>query len=143
VEAVGQALRVVGNDPAGGRRAVALGFRGRAGGAGGTVRRRRDEGRFGSGGRRGGGGGGSAVGLGGGRIDLDQHGADRDRIALTTVDRRDHTGRRRGDLDVDFVGGDIDQRLAFIDPGADLFSPLDDRAFGHRLPHFREGHLYQ
>ena len=46
-------------------------------------------------------------------------------------------GRRRGDLRVHLVGGDLEQRLVAIDGVADLLDPADDGAFGDRLAHLR------
>ncbi len=87
------------------------------------------------------GGGGVRGGLLGGGVDLGQHRADRDRFPLGPVERGDDPGGGRRDLDVDFVGGDVDQRLALVDPLTDGLAPLDDRPFGDRLAHLGQCHL--
>ena len=46
----------------------------------------------------------------------------------------------RGNLGVDLVGRDLEQRLVALDLVADLLHPADDRAFGDRLPHLGHDH---
>ena len=54
------------------------------------------------------------------------------RCALISVQ---HAGRRRRNLRVHLVGGNLEQRLVAIDRVADLLDPSDDRAFRDRLAH--------
>ena len=65
-----------------------------------------------------------------------QHGADLDRGVLLGPDLQQGAGDRRGDLGVDLVGGDLEQRLVDRHGVADLLEPAGDGAFGDR---FTEG----
>ena len=47
----------------------------------------------------------------------------------------------RGDLGVDLVGRDLDERLVGLDRVALLLVPLEDGALGHRLAHRGQRHL--
>ena len=69
------------------------------------------------------------------RADRGDDAVDRNRLPFLDLDLGQHACRRRGDLGVHLVGGDLEQRLVAIDRIADLLDPADDRAFGDRLPH--------
>ena len=62
--------------------------------------------------------------------------ADRDRLALARRNLGDDARDGRRNLDVDFVGGHLDEGIAFGNEVADVLAPLDDRAFGNGLAHF-------
>jgi hypothetical protein len=51
-------------------------------------------------------------------------------------------GGGRGDLGVDLVGRDLDQRLVGLDAVALLLVPFEDGALGHRLAHRGQGDLH-
>jgi hypothetical protein len=55
-------------------------------------------------------------------------------------DLLDHSGRRRGNLGVDFVGRDLDDVLVGLNRVALLLEPLRDGALDDRLAELR--HLY-
>ena len=55
---------------------------------------------------------------------------------------RDDARRRRRNLDVDLVGRHFDEGIALGDEVADALAPLDDRAFGNRLPHLGKRYTY-
>ena len=57
------------------------------------------------------------------------------------VDLRDGAARRGGDLGVDLVGGDLDDRVALVDLVALGDAPLEDGALGDRLTHLGHGDL--
>ena len=78
----------------------------------------------------------------GGR-DLGEDGADVDGVALGEVDLHDGSGGRGGDLGVDLVGRDLDERLVLGDRVALLLVPLQDGAVGDRLTHRRHGHFHR
>src|SRR5262249_16617197 len=108
--------------------------RGRRGGGGGRgpprpgARRRGRGRRRGRRGGGGGGGGGTGGGRGGGLVARLADPADdlvhRHRRPGGVHDLEQHTRRRAGDLGVDLVGGDLEQRLIALDPVADLGQPL-------------------
>jgi hypothetical protein len=75
--------------------------------------------------------------------DLGEHGADGDRVPLGGVDLGHGAGRRRRDLGVDLVGGDLDEYLVFGDLVALLFMPLQDGALGNRVTHLWHGHFHR
>ncbi len=62
---------------------------------------------------------------------------DRDRFAFLDADLEQRARRRRRNLGVHLVGGNLEQRLVAIDAVADLLDPADDRALGDRLAHLR------
>src|SRR5207237_7757380 len=121
----------------GGRRRRGRGRRGRGGrGRGRHGRGCRGRGCRGRGLRRCGGGG--LAGAGG---DDSEDRADRDRLAVGDADL-DEDGRRGSrDLDVDLVGGDLDQRLVPGDGVADLLEPPPHGALGDGLAHRGQGDL--
>ena len=61
------------------------------------------------------------------------HLSDRDRVALGDEDLGDGAGRGRGQLEVDLVGGDLDDRVVGLDRLADLGVPFEDRPLADRL----------
>ncbi len=67
--------------------------------------------------------------------------AGRDRLSLFDQELADRSGDRRGDTGVDLVGGYLDEVFVLVDRVADLFEPLRDGAFGHRLAELR--HRYR
>ncbi len=73
------------------------------------------------------------------RVNLGEHGSDGNGLALARVDRGHHARRRRRHLDVNLIGGHLDQCVALGDVVAGVLPPLDDRAFGYRFSHLREG----
>ena len=73
-------------------------------------------------------------------IDLREVGPNRDRLSLAGGDLRYDSGDGRRHLDVNFVGGDLDERIALRDEIADVAEPLDDRAFGDGLAHLGKGY---
>ena len=140
--AVGQTARVMRDGLREGTGSRAAFFRRRFGRPGRAVRRRRYERRLRAGGRFSGGSGGRIPGrFGRAGVDFNQHRTDGDRFAFRTVQRGDHAGGRRRYLDVDLIGGDVDDRFALVDPLTDLLAPLDDRAFGNGLAHFGQRYL--
>ena len=81
------------------------------------------------------GGGGALAAIARG-LDLGKRTADLDGRAFVRKNLDDFAGSRRGDFDVDFVGGHVDERLAVLDRIADALPPGCDGAFGYRLAHF-------
>src|SRR5690606_30844276 len=75
--------------------------------------------------------------LGGGRggagADERQDGADLDGLVLLDQDLLERAGDRRGDLGVDLVGRDLEQRLVDGDVVTDLLEPARHGALGDRL----------
>ena len=72
--------------------------------------------------------------------DRHQRGAHRNRLAFRGQDALDHAGFGRGDLGVDLVGADFDERLVALDAIAFLHEPLRDRAFDDALAERRKFH---
>jgi hypothetical protein len=68
-------------------------------------------------------------------LDLPQHRADLDGVVRPGVDRGEHSGGGRGDLGVDLVGRDLDDRLLGLDAVADPLAPFEDGPLGHRVAH--------
>ena len=68
-----------------------------------------------------------------------QLGADVDGVALLHEDLGHVAGRRRGDLGVDLVGGDLEEGLVLLDLVAHLLEPLGDGALGDGLPELGHG----
>ena len=73
--------------------------------------------------------------------DHGQHGADLDGLVLLDPDLQQRAGGRGGDLGVDLVGGDLQQRLVGLDRVADLLEPAAHRALGDALAQCGQGHL--
>ena len=84
---------------------------------------------------RGGAGGRRAV-----LVDHRELGADRDRLVLGDGDAAQDPGHRRGDLGVDLVGGDLEQRLVRLHPLALLLQPAGDGALGDALAELGHGY---
>uniref|UniRef100_E6Q3Q8 Uncharacterized protein n=1 Tax=mine drainage metagenome TaxID=410659 RepID=E6Q3Q8_9ZZZZ len=76
---------------------------------------------------------------GGVLVEAHQHRADGERLSLGNEDLGDDAGGRSGNLDVDFIGGYIDERIACGDGIADFHAHFDDRALGHRFAHLGQG----
>jgi hypothetical protein len=72
-----------------------------------------------------------------------QHGADRHCLIGLDEDLRDRARDRRGDLRVDLVRGDLDERVVDRDGVAHLHAPLEHGALGDRIAHLREGNVSQ
>ena len=70
--------------------------------------------------------------------DHDQHGADRDDLALGDEDPRDGSASRRRDLDGRLVGRDLDERVVLGDLLALLDEPAGDLALGQALAEVRQ-----
>ena len=68
-------------------------------------------------------------------VDLSEERSDRDGVARLDQDALEAAGGRRGDLDVDLVGGDVADGLVGLDPVAGPLAPLDDRPLGDRDAH--------
>ena len=71
--------------------------------------------------------------------DARDHLPDRDRVALLDEQLGDACRRGRGQLDVDLVGRDLDDRRVGLDRVADLDMPFEDCSLGDRLARGR-GH---
>lgn len=71
--------------------------------------------------------------------DHPQDGADGDRLTLGRDDLSELPRRGRGNLDIDLVGGDLDERLALVDSVADSLEPSGNDPFRYELTHRREG----
>src|SRR5947209_801238 len=82
----------------------------------------------------GGGGGGSSRC---GRLDLGDHRADPNDLALAGVDLDQRAFKRGWDLGVDLVGHDLDDRLVALYELALALQPLLDGALGDRLAELR------
>jgi hypothetical protein len=71
--------------------------------------------------------------------------ADLDGVVLLGDDLGQHPGGRRGDLGVDFVGGDLQQRFIQLDRVTLLLEPTGDGALSDALAECRhldgEGHV--
>jgi hypothetical protein len=61
--------------------------------------------------------------------------------AFLHLDFLEHARRRRGNLGVDLVGGDLEERLVALDLVARLLQPLGDSAFKDRLAHLRHDYV--
>ena len=68
-----------------------------------------------------------------GGADHGQLGADLDGLVLVDLDLQQRAGDGGGDLGVDLVGGDLEQRLVDRDLVADLLEPAGDGALGDGL----------
>ena len=68
-----------------------------------------------------------------------QHGADLDGVVLVDLDLHQRAGHGGGDLGVDLVGGDLEQRLVDRDLVTDLLQPAGDGALGDRLAQRGQG----
>ena len=76
----------------------------------------------------------------GGRVaDDGQHGADLDGLVLLDLDLEDGARDGGGDLGVDLVGGDLEQRLVHLDGVADGLEPGGDGALGDALAELGKG----
>jgi len=64
--------------------------------------------------------------------------ADFDGLILGYQDGLDHACYRRGDLGVDLIGGDFEQRLVHFDTVAHVFQPAGHRTLGDTLSECRE-----
>ena len=64
-------------------------------------------------------------------------GVDLDGCAFRDLDLGEDAGDGRGNLGVDLVGGDLEERLVVLDGVADLLEPLGDGAFEDGLAHLR------
>jgi hypothetical protein len=62
--------------------------------------------------------------------DARDDGVDADGLAFLRDDLGQRAGRRRGNLGVDFVRRDLEERFIALDFVARLLEPLDDRSFG-------------
>src|SRR5699024_3641028 len=83
--------------------------------------------------------GGAAAATAGAADDC-QVGSDLDGLVLLDEDRGQGPGDGGGDLGVDLVGGDLEQRLVDLDLVALGLQPLRDRALGDRLTERRHAH---
>ncbi len=70
--------------------------------------------------------------------DHDEHGPDRDDVALRDPDARDEAGGRRRDLDRRLVGLDLDERLVLRDLVPLRDEPAGDLPFGQSLAEIRQ-----
>ena len=73
-----------------------------------------------------------------GQVEMDKL---QDGLVLGNEDLGQGAGRRGGDLGVDLVGGDLEQRLVDCDVVADGLQPLGDGAFGDAFTECREGYV--
>ena len=71
--------------------------------------------------------------------DLGDDTSDVNGVVLFGQDLQQHAGHRGGDLGVDLVGGDLQQRFVDLDGVADLLQPLGDSAFSDGFAQF--GHF--
>ncbi len=69
-------------------------------------------------------------------------GADRHRVVLLDEDLLQRAGHRRGDLGVDLVGRDLEQRLVDLDGVADPLEPARHGPFGDGLAERRHLHAF-
>jgi hypothetical protein len=81
---------------------------------------------------------GGAGSAGASAADRYERGSDFDRLILGYQDGLDDSRDGRGDLGVDLVGRDFEQRLVDLDPVADVLEPTGDRALGDTLAECRE-----
>ena len=75
-------------------------------------------------------------------LDLGDHGLHRDRLAFLHQDLGQRAGRRRRDLGVHLVGGDLEDRLVPLHRLADLLDPAGQRALGDGLAHLGHDDVY-
>ncbi len=80
-----------------------------------------------------------ALGGAGSGLDPAQDGADVDGGVGLHEQLGDRARHRRGDLGVDLVGGDLDERVVDGDGVAHGHSPFEDGALGDGVPHLGEG----
>ncbi len=73
--------------------------------------------------------------------DPGQHGSDGGGLVLAHQDLGERAGERRGDLGVDLVGRDLEQRLVDRHGLADVLQPARDGALGDALAERRHGDL--
>jgi hypothetical protein len=66
---------------------------------------------------------------------------DLDRVALFEEDLRESPGRRAGNLCVDLVGRNLEERLVAVDVLADLLQPPRNRPLRDGLAHLRHHHF--
>ena len=69
-------------------------------------------------------------------------GADRNRVVLLDEDLLQRAGHRRGDLGVDLVGRDLEQRLVDLDAVTDPLEPARHGPFGDGLAERRHLHAF-
>jgi hypothetical protein len=74
-------------------------------------------------------------------IDVGDDRADLHGLALLHLDIDQRAGRRRRNLCVDLVRGDLQDRLVALHRVARLFQPLRDGPLGDGLPHLRHRHF--
>ncbi len=74
-------------------------------------------------------------------LDLAEHRADGDGLAVLGGDLAEHAGGRRRHLDCHFVGLELDQRLVDRDRIARLLEPFADGRLGHRFPERRHANF--
>jgi len=67
--------------------------------------------------------------------DAGDDGIDGDGVAFLRENLSQRAGGGRGDLGVDFVGGDLEQRLIALDLVADFLQPARHGSFGDRFAH--------
>src|SRR5438309_948063 len=72
-----------------------------------------------------------------GRLDLRDDRADTDRLTLGDGDLDELALERRGDLGVDLVGHDLDDRLVALDEVPLVLEPFVDRSLGHGFAQLR------
>ncbi len=85
---------------------------------------------------------GVATGRGRAVADDREVGADRNRVVLLDEDLLQRAGHRRGDLGVDLVGRDLEQRLVDLDAVADTLEPARHGPFGDGLAERRHLHAF-
>ena len=75
------------------------------------------------------------------RFYLAEHSSHLNRLIGLGEDLYKRPGGWSGNLGVDLVGGDLDERLVRLHAVADLLQPAEDRALGDRLAHLGHGDL--
>src|SRR5699024_134868 len=70
-----------------------------------------------------------------------QHATDLDGVILACAYLQQGAGHRRGDLGVDLIGGDLEQRLVDLDLIAHGLQPLSHGTLGDTFTQRRQGHL--
>ena len=76
-----------------------------------------------------------------GGADDGHHGVDLHRGAGLYFDLGKHACGGRGNLGIDFIGRDLEERLVLLHRVAGLFQPLGDGAFKNRLAHLGHDHF--